>query len=254
MLYAIGLVLMLILDQLVKYWTTVNIVLDTGEAALLPGILHLANVHNTGAAFSFLQGARWFFVVLCLIFTAVVVYALVVHLIDGRLARWMAVVVLAGALGNCIDRVICGYVVDMFELDFLIFGRPFPVFNVADIYITLGAIIFCICILKDQKPAGSRRRNAAEPAADEAQPAEEFINPFADLQPKDGGAPASTATVYTQPEQAVPAVPAEEPEPAAPEATPAAAEVPAEPATEAPAEPRPDSFDLDDILAEFRDD
>ena len=156
MLYAIVAVLALILDQAVKYWTTVNIVVDTGEAKLIPGFIHLANVHNTGAAFSFLEGARWFFVILCILFCLLVVYVLVKNVVTNRLARWMAVLVMAGAIGNCIDRIVCGFVVDMFEFDFLIFGKQFPVFNMADIYITVGAIIFCVCILLEKPKAVKR--------------------------------------------------------------------------------------------------
>lgn len=166
MLYAIVAVIALIIDQAVKYWTTVNIVVDTGEAKLIPGFVHLANVHNTGAAFSFLQGARWFFVILCVIFVLIVIYALAKELLNSRLSRWMAVFVMAGAIGNCIDRIVCGYVVDMFEFDFLVFKHRFPVFNVADIYITLGVIVFCICIFveKPKKNNAARRPKPATSA------------------------------------------------------------------------------------------
>ena len=77
MLYAIVAVIALILDQLVKYWTTISVIVDTGYVKLIPGLLHLTNVHNTGAAFSFLQGARWFFVALSVLFVAAVIYMLV---------------------------------------------------------------------------------------------------------------------------------------------------------------------------------
>ena len=167
MLYAIVAVLALILDQAVKYWTTVNIIVDTGEAKLIPGFIHLANVHNTGAAFSFLEGARWFFVILCILFCLLVIYVLVKNIITNRLARWMAVLVMAGAIGNCIDRIVCGFVVDMFEFDFLLFGKQFPVFNVADIYITLGAIIFCICILTEKPKAAQNNVPYSKGRADE---------------------------------------------------------------------------------------
>ena len=95
MLYAIVAVLALILDQAVKYWTTANIVLNTGEKAFLPGILRLTNVHNDGAAFSILEGARWFFVVLCVVFVAAVTYMLVKNIIKSAPARWTAVLVMA---------------------------------------------------------------------------------------------------------------------------------------------------------------
>ena len=305
MLYAIVAVLALILDQAVKYWTTVNIVVDTGEAKLIPGFIHLANVHNTGAAFSFLEGARWFFVILCILFCLLVVYVLVKNIITNRTARWMAVLVMAGAIGNCIDRIVCGYVVDMLEFDFLIFGRRFPVFNFADIYITVGAIIFCLCILLEKPKAAQKnvpysKGNAAEekqarplfarrprtqipdfPKHEHVQePPVNPDDPFAEWEtPRPAG-----KTVYTQPAAAQPnyskdavefvnllseqpGAPVAEaaPAPAVPEApaapavqaSPAPAAAPT-PAQEVPAQPAAqkaggDSFNLDDILAEFRD-
>ena len=140
MLYAIVAVIALIIDQAVKYWATANIVLNTGSKAFIPGFIQFTNIHNTGAAFSILEGARWFFVILCLVFVALIVYVLVTDIISAPGARWMAVIVMAGAIGNCIDRLICGYVVDMIEFEFM----NFPVFNVADIYITVGAVLFVI--------------------------------------------------------------------------------------------------------------
>ena len=294
MLYAIVAVLAVILDQAVKYWTTVNIVVDTGEAKLLPGLIHLANVHNTGAAFSFLEGARWFFVVLCIVFVLVVVYALAKDLITHPVCRWASIFVLAGAVGNCIDRIVCGFVVDMFEFEFF----RFPVFNVADIYITVGVIIFCIALLLE-KPGSGKKVPAAEksaPAAEAAPvaetksvrrpaarhhrktdfpafpkhelpeaPAVDPNDPFAEWEKRaNPAAPEVTGgkTVYTQPAQN--AAPAEIPEveipapivhpvrdaAAAAPTAPAAAAEPTAPKASAPAA---DEFDLDSILAEFKD-
>ena len=298
MLYAIAAVLAIILDQAVKYWTTVNIVVDTGEAKLLPGLLHLANVHNTGAAFSFLEGARWFFVILCIVFVLVVVYALAKDFITHPVCRWAAVFVLAGAVGNCIDRIVCGFVVDMLEFDFLIFKRPFPVFNVADIYITVGVIVFCIALLLE-KPAGKQPAGAAgeETAAEAPAPAEKSTeapahrtplrhrqkleiptfprhdlpevpvmdpnDPFAewekranasDQTPAAPTAAPSGKTVYTQPaaEPVFPA-PAEVPEVAPEIPEPAEKKVPTDSAAPAAPKPEIDEFDLDSILAEFKD-
>ena len=301
MLYAIVAVIALIMDQAVKYWTTVNIVVDTGEAKLIPGFIHLANVHNTGAAFSFLEGARWFFVILCLIFTLLVIYALAKNFITHPVCRWSSVVVLAGAIGNCIDRIVCGYVVDMFEFDFLIFKRPFPVFNVADIFITLGVIVFCVALLLEKpETAAAEKPEKAEkavkkPAAPAASPAAEKKplirkrqkveipvfpkhdlpnvpdvdpnDPFAEWEKRaNSPAPAAPAepvsTVYTQPAAAeIPAEPVA-PTAAATPAEPAASSAPAKPAASAaPVTPAPsaapaaaaDEFDLDSILAEFKE-
>lgn len=151
MLYAIVAVIALLFDQLLKYWTTVHIVENTGVVPLIPGFIHLTHIHNTGAAFSFLEGARWFFVVLCVVFVAVVVWLLAKNILNTPGTRWCAVIVVAGALGNAIDRVLTGYVVDMIEFEFV----SFPIYNLADIYITLGVIGFCICLLAE-RPAKKR--------------------------------------------------------------------------------------------------
>ena len=145
MFYAIAVVLVLIADQALKYWVSLNIYLNTGEQALIPGFIKLVNIHNSGAAFGLLGGGgwRWVFVVVALVFAVVVVYALKRNLIHGKLGRWAAVGVLAGSIGNCIDRVLFGDVVDMFKLEFM----DYAIFNVADVALTLGAVLLGITIL-----------------------------------------------------------------------------------------------------------
>ena len=76
----------------------------------------------------------------------------------------MSVLVIAGARGNCIDRMISGYVVDMFEFSFAIFGWQFPVFNVADVFITLGMIMFCVLVLVQKDALGFDRQPKTEGA------------------------------------------------------------------------------------------
>ena len=149
MIYAIAAVLVLIADQSLKYWVTVNIELNTGSITLIPGVLDLVNIHNTGAAFGLLDGGgwRWVFVVIALAFVVIAVYAIRRGLIRGAVGRWAVVGVLAGAIGNCIDRVLYGYVVDMFYPVFLD-GMPFDaIFNVADVFISCCGILFCLYIL-----------------------------------------------------------------------------------------------------------
>ena len=149
MIYAIAAVLVLILDQGLKYWVTVNIALNTGSIPIIPGMLELVNIHNTGAAFGILPGGgwRWIFVVIALVFVVIAVYAIKRGLIRGAVGRWAVVGVVAGAIGNCIDRVLNGYVVDMFKPTFLegtVFGA---IFNVADIFISCCGVLFCLYIL-----------------------------------------------------------------------------------------------------------
>ena len=147
MLYAIVAVLVLILDQGLKYYVTLNIPLNTGSVTLIPKVLSLMNIHNTGAAFGMLGGGamRWGFVVLAVGFTGVVVWALMTGRVKSRTIRWLLVLIAAGGIGNAIDRALFGYVVDMFHFD-LSFLSWFAIFNVADIAITVPGILLCIAI------------------------------------------------------------------------------------------------------------
>lgn len=140
MLYFIIAIMIVFADQAVKYLITID--LAAGEQlALIPGIIHLTYVENTGAAFSILSDMRWVLVAVSSIASLVIIYILMKYKNKieafGKLALAL---VLGGALGNLIDRAVLGYVVDIFEVEFL----RFAVFNVADCFITLGGIAFCI--------------------------------------------------------------------------------------------------------------
>ena len=157
MLYAIVAVLILILDQGLKYWTAMHVPVGTGLKEFIPGFLQLRNVHNSGSAFSLLNNwpyARWLFLGVTVVFAILVILALRNRWIKGGFGRWMALFVLAGALGNGIDRCLYGYVVDMLEFAFKIpLIGSFPVFNVADVFITCGAIAFCLYVLLHKEHA-----------------------------------------------------------------------------------------------------
>ena len=145
MLYAIIGLLVIIADQYIKFWVQGHIALTSTGEEFIPGILSLANVHNDGAAFGFLagSGARIPFIIVAGVFTVAVIIALATKLISGKLARWSIVLVTAGALSNCLDRVLYGYVQDMFKTEFM----NFPVFNLADVFITVFAIIFALAVI-----------------------------------------------------------------------------------------------------------
>ena len=148
MLYAIIAAIILIGDQWLKYWVTVNITLSTGDAALIPGVVKLVNIHNSGAAFGFLSNteyARWLFLGIAALFIIVIVVVLAKHLFKSRFANWCAVMALAGAVGNCIDRALYGYVVDMFKVEFM----DFAVFNVADVFLVVACLAFVIYLIVD---------------------------------------------------------------------------------------------------------
>lgn len=147
MLYAFVVVIILIIDQLTKLW--INSSIDVGASSpLIPGVIQLTNIQNTGAAFGFLKDARWFFVILTLVVAIAAIVLLAKNIIKGKLGRWMLVLVIAGGLGNCIDRLFNGYVTDMFQFQFV----NFAIFNVADIFITIGGIIFCLYLIFHKDP------------------------------------------------------------------------------------------------------
>ena len=144
MLYSIVGILVIILDQAVKFWVS-NTLFGTDVVRFIPGVISLVNVHNDGAAFSFLsgQGARIYFIIATGVFVLLVIIALATNFIRGKFARWCLVFVAAGGIANMIDRVIYGYVQDMFKVELF----NFAIFNVADVFITVFSILFALAMI-----------------------------------------------------------------------------------------------------------
>ena len=123
-------------DQLSKLWVVRDIPLYTTVDAI-DGLFHLTYVQNTGAAFSSFQGMQWLFAVIFALFTVAIIWEFSKKRLPfTTFDRWCIALIYAGGLGNMIDRVRLGYVVDMIAVDFI----DFPVFNVADCFITCGCI------------------------------------------------------------------------------------------------------------------
>ena len=130
------------LDQLTKALVVANI--PVGETVkALPGVFHLAHLHNTGAAFSMLEGGRWFFALICAAGLIVVAVLIKKKVIQAPFELWCLAAIFGGGIGNLVDRIRLGYVVDMFEVEFM----NFAVFNVADIFITCGAVALFVYVL-----------------------------------------------------------------------------------------------------------
>ena len=139
MLYAILAVLLVVLDQAVKYAVRANI--EPGQSIpFLPHVLDLAHVQNTGAAFSILASHTWLLTLISLAVVLVMCYLIVKGFFRNALGRWAAALVLAGGTGNLIDRAVFGSVTDMFRTTFL----DFPVFNVADCCVTVGVPLLAL--------------------------------------------------------------------------------------------------------------
>ena len=177
MQYAIVAVIVLILDQAVKYWTNINLAIGATQS-FIPNFIELTNVQNRGAAFSMLSGARWLFVGLTVIFTIGIIVLLAKKVFNGKFGPWMLVFILAGGIGNFIDRVFNGYVVDMFHFMPKIFGMDFPVFNVADIFITVGGILFCLWLIFSKHPMAEKTEDTS-PSKVETRTGVDYIQHFA---------------------------------------------------------------------------
>ncbi len=142
MLISVIIMLAIILaDRLVKYWALTALA-PVGDMAGIKGIFHFFYVENEGAAFSIFSQQKWLLIIL----PSVIVLAALYVLFFKKL-KWPYTVCLAfiaaGGVGNLIDRIVYGYVVDMFAFDFV----NFAIFNVADIFITLGGIGLVVVML-----------------------------------------------------------------------------------------------------------
>ena len=133
MLYAVLAAVLVILDQAVKYLVVQNIPLGE-HVPFLPYLLDLTYVQNTGAAFSLFTEHTWVLTLVSLVLSVLLALAVWKPLFRRPFGRTALTLLLAGAVGNLIDRALQGYVVDMFHVLFM----KFAVFNVADICVVVG--------------------------------------------------------------------------------------------------------------------
>ena len=135
--YILAIILCVAADQAVKLYVVSRLALYE-SAPLLPGVVELLYIRNTGGGFSILTGHTWILTVVTAALMAGIAALLVKRYFSHPLAMWTLTIILGGGLGNLIDRVRLGYVVDMFNFQFI----SYPVFNVADILVVCGTIGF----------------------------------------------------------------------------------------------------------------
>ena len=136
---------LILFDQVVKAYVVQNITL--GEVkSWIPNLVSLTYLQNRGAAFSMLQDQQWFFAVITLVVMVGAIWYLHKHMEDSFWTVFGLVLIIAGGLGNFIDRISQGFVVDMFHLDFV----NFAIFNVADSYLTIGVLVLLLAMLKEE--------------------------------------------------------------------------------------------------------
>lgn len=146
MIYYLLAALLIIIDQITKWNIVQNFELYQ-EKVIVPGFFSLFYIQNEGAAWGIFQGKMVFFYLVTLIVVGYLVYMFQQEKNKTKLVGISFALILSGAIGNFIDRLLNGYVVDMFRLDFI----NFPIFNVADICLTVGVVLMLIHVLFFEK-------------------------------------------------------------------------------------------------------
>ncbi|WP_448904296.1 signal peptidase II [Eubacterium sp.] len=140
----IMIVLIIAFDQITKYFASLKLA-DGSVAKFIPGVVQFKYAENTGMAFSMLSGARWVFIALTVVVCVGVFYYLFSNRCKNLWLYWSLGVILSGGIGNLIDRIRFGYVVDFIEPTFV----NFAIFNIADCAVTCGAVVLVGYLLYD---------------------------------------------------------------------------------------------------------
>ncbi|MBU9720423.1 MULTISPECIES: signal peptidase II [Bacillaceae] len=148
MFYYILAVIVIAIDQLTKWLVVENMELRE-SIPIIEGVFHLTSHRNSGAAFGILQGQMWLFFIATFIVTAVIIYYVQTQVKGNRWFGTSLGLVLGGAIGNFIDRLFHGEVVDF--LDVYIFTYNYPIFNVADMALVTGVIMLIIYVILEEK-------------------------------------------------------------------------------------------------------
>jgi signal peptidase II len=164
MIYLIIAAFIVLCDQLSKYYLT-ELTASGGSMSVIPGFIRFIYTENTGAAFSFMKDSRWLLVAI----SGAVIVVIAVILLRysskiGKPASFALALVMGGAMSNLIDRALFGYVADFFDFEFM----RFAVFNVADIFITVGGLAFCLFYILNPAhdgKSGEKKRRSVKAAA-----------------------------------------------------------------------------------------
>lgn len=141
----ISILLLIFLDQAVKGYVVKEIPLG-GMRRFIPKVVSLTYLKNSGAAFSMLENQQWFFTIITLIAMGAAFVYLYRHIESSIWLLLGLTLIISGGIGNFIDRLRQGFVVDMFHLDFM----NFAIFNVADIYLSIGVGLLLIYLLREE--------------------------------------------------------------------------------------------------------
>ena len=146
--YLIFIIILVIFDQISKFYIINNYNLST-KNVVIDGFFNITHVRNYGAGFSIMQNQRLFLVLVSACAIILFTYLLIKE--KNKFNIFTYLLIISGSIGNLIDRCRLGYVIDF--LDFYIFGYDFPVFNIADCFITIGCFLLIINIFLEEKNA-----------------------------------------------------------------------------------------------------
>ncbi|SDJ73787.1 signal peptidase II [Sediminibacillus albus] len=151
MLYYILAVIIVIVDQISKWWIAKT--MDIGEQIpVINDFFYITSHRNKGAAWGILEGQMWFFYIVTLIVVIVIIYYINTLAKADRLAGWSLGLILGGAVGNFIDRLFRKEVVDFFDV--YIGSYDYPIFNIADSSLVCGVILLLAAMFIDEKRKG----------------------------------------------------------------------------------------------------
>ena len=150
-------VILVAVDQIVKNWAAETLV--KGDIAIIENVLYLKYAENTGVAFSMFSDNRWILVIATSVMLAAVLAFFLSGKVSGKLEVFSLSLLLSGGVGNLIDRISLGYVIDYIDVRII----NFAIFNIADICICVGAFLLCVAVyFSDRKEKEEKQEKANE--------------------------------------------------------------------------------------------
>ncbi|WP_343840964.1 signal peptidase II [Salinibacillus aidingensis] len=153
--YYLAAFIIIAIDQVTKWIVDKQMALYE-SIPVIENFFYITSHRNKGAAWGILQGQMWFFYIVTTIVVIFVIYYMQKHVKEHPLLGWSLSLILAGAIGNFIDRIFRQEVVDFF--DFIIFGYDYPIFNVADSSLVVGVILMLIYTLFEERFKGEAKQ------------------------------------------------------------------------------------------------
>lgn len=156
-------IILTVADQLIKLWALSSLE-PIGSITIIENIFSLTYVENRGAAWGMMAGAKWYLIIMPIVIIVAAIAYLIIKKLSDPLLLWSVMLIVSGGLGNLIDRIFRGFVVDYLHATFI----DFPVFNLADCCITIGAgLLILYVILSEIKERKEKKLGGDKDAVDE---------------------------------------------------------------------------------------